>query len=238
MSKEITAAGTTEKINQLREEVKKLSRELDQVGLNGGRVPANDPKQKRIDTLRKQIKQLGASVIEANTVDGSEEKQAAIRELIAIFLQLNPDPSDDQFHHLALSLGTDPATLESVAYEMLGEAVDGEEIEAEDLDEPNLVGAFRIQASTRIKSGLALVKNGGQGDVGISEDQKVRQGDYDEDEIPVDDILIGELSLDDPDTGFQEEQYDDGLPSTDDSDGTSTGDNSVMINDGVVDKEI
>ncbi|MDN3040805.1 hypothetical protein P2L35_13975 [Enterococcus faecium] len=43
-------------------------------------------------------------------------------ELIKLFLEINPTPSDEQFHNLAFSVGTDPETLESYAYQMLSEA--------------------------------------------------------------------------------------------------------------------
>lgn len=44
-------------------------------------------------------------------------------QLIEIFLQINPNPSDKQFHALAESVGIDKETLEAVSYEMLGEEV-------------------------------------------------------------------------------------------------------------------
>lgn len=44
-----------------------------------------------------------------------------LAELIKLFLKINRSPSDEQFHNLAFSVGTDPATLESVAYDMLSQ---------------------------------------------------------------------------------------------------------------------
>lgn len=48
----------------------------------------------------------------------------ALQELIALFLKINPTPSDEQFHCLARAIGTDPETLESVSYGMLSEDED------------------------------------------------------------------------------------------------------------------
>lgn len=50
--------------------------------------------------------------------------QQALQELIALFLKINPQPSDQQFHALAEACGVDKETLESISYSMLGEAED------------------------------------------------------------------------------------------------------------------
>lgn len=47
-----------------------------------------------------------------------------LQELISLFLKINPEPSDQQFHALAEACGVDKETLESISYEMLGEAED------------------------------------------------------------------------------------------------------------------
>lgn len=170
------------------------------------------------------------SKVKANTVDGSEEKQAAIRELIAIFLQLNPEAADEQVHQLAAALAVDKEALESVFYGMLGDAVGGDQ-----------VSAFVIQAARRMHAGLAEVyEDGAESDVGLSQDTKVRQGDYDENEITVDQTMIndGELSMDDPDTGFQEETRDDGVIDEDSDLGNGTSTKDLLINDGTPDLEI
>ncbi len=57
------------------------------------------------------------------------DKQA-LAQMIALYLQLNPTPSDAQFHQLAAAIGIDHETLEAVAYQMLGEEVEGDEVTA------------------------------------------------------------------------------------------------------------
>ena len=174
------------------------------------------------------------SKVKANTVDSSEEKQAAIRELIAIYLQLNPEPADEQVHALAAALAVDKEALESVFYEMLGDAVEGE-------DEPGFVSSFQIKASQRMQAGITEVsEDGGQGDVGPSLDQRVREGDYDENEVPVNDLMIndGPLAMEDADTGFQEELKDDGFVTEDLDMGNAVTTQDVLQNDGVEDMEI
>jgi len=51
------------------------------------------------------------------------DKQA-LQEMIALFLKINPEPSDQQFHSLAEACGVDKETLESISYEMLSDAED------------------------------------------------------------------------------------------------------------------
>lgn len=50
--------------------------------------------------------------------------QQALQELIALFLKINPQPSDQQFHALAEACGVDKETLESISYGMLSDAED------------------------------------------------------------------------------------------------------------------
>ena len=47
-----------------------------------------------------------------------------IKQLVQIFLQINPEPSDDQVHNLAYALGIDKETLEAEMYEMLSDCVE------------------------------------------------------------------------------------------------------------------
>lgn len=42
--------------------------------------------------------------------------EEALQELIALFLKINPQPSDQQFHALAEAVGVDKETLESQAF--------------------------------------------------------------------------------------------------------------------------
>lgn len=60
--------------------------------------------------------------------------QQALSELITLFLKINPQPSDAQFHALAEACGVDKEALEALSYEMLGEAEDM-------LDEPTFATA-------------------------------------------------------------------------------------------------
>lgn len=50
--------------------------------------------------------------------------QQALQEIITLFLKINPQPSDQQFHALAEACGCDKETLESISYGMLSEAED------------------------------------------------------------------------------------------------------------------
>lgn len=45
-----------------------------------------------------------------------------LKQLLGLYFKCNPEPSDEQFHDLARSLGMDPATLESVSYKMNAES--------------------------------------------------------------------------------------------------------------------
>ncbi len=63
-----------------------------------------------------------------DTLDGSEELSAAedgeeekLRNLILAFLDVVTEPTDDQFHDLARSVGIDHEDLERIAYKLLGE---------------------------------------------------------------------------------------------------------------------
>jgi len=47
-----------------------------------------------------------------------------IKQLIEVFLNLNPDPSDAQVHSLAEALGIDKESLEAEMYEMLTDCVE------------------------------------------------------------------------------------------------------------------
>lgn len=59
-----------------------------------------------------------------------------LRELIVIFLELNPEPADAQVHALAAALGVDKEALEACIYKMMGEVINEEDhlIEAADAD--------------------------------------------------------------------------------------------------------
>ncbi|MGE8453039.1 MAG: hypothetical protein ACN6OP_20945, partial [Pseudomonadales bacterium] len=56
-----------------------------------------------------------------HNVEGPESKYT---QIIECFLGLNPDPSDDQVHKFAYSLGVDKEELETVFYAMLSDRLD------------------------------------------------------------------------------------------------------------------
>lgn len=72
------------------------------------------------------------------------DNQQQLRELITLFLELNPEPADAQVHSLAAALGMDKESLEAVMYEMLGEVTgslieaDSQEILDGDVDPDNM----------------------------------------------------------------------------------------------------
>lgn len=147
----------------------------------------------------------------------------SLKQLITKFLELNPEPSDAQFHALAEACGVDKETLEAVAYKMLGREVN----DGESQDVESLVDVDEVEASLAISD-----------EADLSQDQKVQDGDYDETNVPADDLLTndGELALDDPDTGFQEETNDDGFDASDE--GIGIQDQDVLTDDGVPDTEL
>jgi len=50
------------------------------------------------------------------------ENEALLKQLLEVFFQINTEPSDEQFHDLARSLGMDPPTLEAISYKMNAES--------------------------------------------------------------------------------------------------------------------
>ncbi len=78
-----------------------------------------------------------------------------MRQEIERFLATNPEPSDEQFHEFARSLGYDPETLESVAYEMLSNEIQHEGQEGDVAQEEELI---THEAST-IEAAMLVVAN-------------------------------------------------------------------------------
>jgi hypothetical protein len=68
-----------------------------------------------------------------------DKDEGKLHELIVLFLQVNPEPSDDQFHALAHALGVDKESLEACAYEMLGDEIHHEEGEGDESQLEELV---------------------------------------------------------------------------------------------------
>lgn len=73
-------------------------------------------------------------------IQSASYDQRMLKQFIASFLQINPQPSDDQVHCLAASLALDPETLEAVVYQMLGAHVRGRGVLALTEDEEVLDG--------------------------------------------------------------------------------------------------
>jgi hypothetical protein len=135
---------------------------------------------------------------------------AALQELIALFLKINPNPTDDQFHALAASISLDHAVLESVAYQMLSEAENGN---------PSVAP---VQASKDSPDESQL-----------SEQQQVLDGDYDPNMTSPDDLMLNDGAPEGT-SNIQQTQdalYDDGV-GPDDTGVDIFGAKDAMISDG------
>lgn len=139
------------------------------------------------------------------------DKQA-LAQLLELYLQLNPTPSDAQFHQLAGSIGVDKEELEAVAYQMLGEEIQHEEGEG-DVEQLENLETEANKFHARLKRRVSTA-----GDTGLSESQEVLDGDYDPQTTTTDDLLLN-----------------DGAPA-----GTSSqqGTQDATLNDGVADTDV
>jgi hypothetical protein len=137
-----------------------------------------------------------------------------LQELICVFLKVNCDPSDDQFHALACAAGIDHETLESIAYKMLGEAEHGEQDEVELLAE-------------------TTVETDGVGEEGLSDAQDVLDGDYDPNVTKTDDLMLndGLPAGEDSTALLQDTTLNDGVSSGDT--GAGIADQSLLYSDGL-----
>lgn len=134
------------------------------------------------------------------------ENEQQLQQLITLFLEINPDPSDQQFHMLAESIGVDHEALEAVSYSML--AKDGPQ--------------------QSVMSG-----NESPSEENLSESQQVLDGDYDPNVTTPDDLLLNDGAPEGT-SNIQESQdalYDDGAPADDIGLGVS-GDKDAMVSDG------
>jgi hypothetical protein len=132
----------------------------------------------------------------------------ALKELITLFLKINPKPSDQQFHALAESIGVDHESLESVSYQMLAE---------DDAQQSPL------QAS-----------NPTPPEDSLSEQQQVLDGDYDPNVTSPDNLLLNDGAPGDT-SNIQKNQdalYDDGVGADDVGVGINS-DKNQMISDGL-----
>lgn len=136
------------------------------------------------------------------------EHEELMRELITLFLEINPEPSDQQFHALAMACGIDHESLESVAYAMLGEAEHGEVLaDAEEVD--------------------------AVGDEGLSDAQSVLDGEYDPNVTKTDDLMLndGLPAGEDSTALLQDSTLNDGVSSGDV--GSGLADQSILYSDGL-----
>jgi hypothetical protein len=137
--------------------------------------------------------------------------EALLQELIALFLKVNPEPSDDQFHALACAVGIDKEELESISYSMLAESEHGEEVFADAADE----------------GGDAV------GEEDLSDAQDVLDGDYDPNTTVTNDLMLndGLPAGEDSTALLQDSTLNDGV-STGDT-GAGIADQNVLYSDGL-----
>lgn len=110
------------------------------------------------------------------------DNQQQLKQLIGLFLQINCNPSDQQFHSLAFAIGTDPETLESVAYEMLA---DEEKVTAESTHFPVGIEVDNI-CDRLLEGGLYDIEND------KTPDEEVLDGEYDPRTTSYEDILLND----------------------------------------------
>lgn len=155
------------------------------------------------------------------------DKEQQLREFILMFLRLNPEPADAQYHALASSIAVDKEHLEALAYEMLGQAEQEGQIQAEstvDNEDSDGLDGMDLEDPDVLKDPMEAST--------IEED--VLSGDYDPATTSADDLALndGELVGDDPDPGFQDETTTDGVGVEDT--GLDLADKNETFNDGTV----
>jgi len=129
------------------------------------------------------------------------ENEELLQKLIAVFLEINPDPPDEQFHMLARSIGMDPPELEAVAYKML--AVEDQETETLSATDEESVLDGDYDPDTTTPDNL-LLNDGEPGGSGQNTDTQVQDDLYD-DGVGVEDFGVDVQ-------GDQTLLYDDGKP--------------------------
>jgi len=131
-------------------------------------------------------------------------------DLISVFLQVNPDPSDEQFHSLAQAAGVDHQELEAVAYQMLAESEHGEEVFAADEGDADAPGEDEL-----------------------SDAQDVLDGDYDPNTTVTNDLMLndGLPAGEDSSTLLQDTTLNDGVSEGDT--GAGIADQNMLYSDGL-----
>jgi hypothetical protein len=117
------------------------------------------------------------------------ENEQQLQQLITLFLEINPNPSDQQFHMLADSIGVDHEALEAVSYAML--AKDGPQQSVmsgtEDLSESQKVLDGDYDPNVTSPDDLLLNDGAPEGTSNIQE----LQDDLYDDGVAADDIGLG-----------------------------------------------
>jgi len=146
-----------------------------------------------------------------------------LQDLIKIFLQTNPEPSDHQFHALAESLGIDREQLEAIAYEMLGQEVEGVSTHFPEGEGEDMSALAKVTARLKVTAA----------EEGLSEQQEVLQGEEDPDTTPTNDLALtdGAPVGDTMDDEIQDSLLNDGAGPDDTGLGIGA-EKSMLLNDG------
>ena len=182
------------------------------------------------------------------------DRQQALQELISLFLKINPEPSDQQFHALAEAAGVDKEELESISYGMLSDAeevleassthggnsspfsrtdadvyADSEEPGDEELQVDDMVDQEVVASIHRVNARARLMAD--QQDV-------LDDPTLDPDHMDLADVALNDGDPTDDDLGQQEETMDDGYTTEDVGVGLSNNANDVLTDDGVPDTSL
>ncbi len=58
-------------------------------------------------------------------------KESSVYDLLFHYFQINPEPTDDQIHALAMSIGQDPAAFERFVFKMLAAIVEEADVRSD-----------------------------------------------------------------------------------------------------------
>jgi hypothetical protein len=187
--------------------------------------------------------------------------EEALQELIALFLKINPRPSDQQFHALAEAVGVDKETLEACAYAALADAEDllQDPEEASSTHEGNDDPLTRSETSIYSTSPSTSLSYGDDDEEGgdthfdnetiamirrINASARLRAGEeppvlddpaLDPDDLSLTDVAMNDGDPTDDDLGLQDETVDDGYTEDDVGVGLTNNANDVLTDDGVPD---
>lgn len=186
--------------------------------------------------------------------------EEALQELIALFLKINPKPSDQQFHALAEAVGVDKETLESLSYGMLADAEDllEDPMEASSTHGDNDSPFSRKGANVYSTSPSTSLSYGDDGEEGgdthidnetiatihrinasarlMADSQEVLDDPtVDPDDLNLSDVALNDGDPTDDDLGQQQETFDDGYTENDVGVGLTNNANDVLTDDGVPD---